>query len=117
AGRGTGPLCETFRPRRVATRLLRGLRVLEAGLHPRRGVLPVLGRRRRRRQGRVRAVRRPGEPAGRGVQAGGGAPLMWRHVFSLGHVTVAEKIVRALLVYVYLVIALRLAGKRELAQL
>lgn len=42
---------------------------------------------------------------------------MWRAVFSLGHVTVAEKIVRALLVYVYLVVALRLAGKRELAQL
>jgi Predicted membrane protein len=37
-------------------------------------------------------------------------------VFELG-VPVGEKVVRALLIYVFLVLALRLAGKRELAQL
>ncbi|HEY9474337.1 MAG TPA: YetF domain-containing protein [Mycobacteriales bacterium] len=41
---------------------------------------------------------------------------MWSEVFHLG-VPVGEKAVRALLIYAFLVIALRLAGKRELAQL
>ncbi|HEY9390822.1 MAG TPA: YetF domain-containing protein [Mycobacteriales bacterium] len=41
---------------------------------------------------------------------------MWSSVFELG-VPVGEKVVRALLIYVFLVLALRLAGKRELAQL
>jgi uncharacterized membrane protein YcaP (DUF421 family) len=41
---------------------------------------------------------------------------MWHDMFALP-VPVAEKILRALLVYGFLVIALRLAGKRELAQL
>jgi uncharacterized membrane protein YcaP (DUF421 family) len=41
---------------------------------------------------------------------------MWNHMFLLG-VPVLEKIIRAALVYVFLIIGLRLAGKRELAQL
>ena len=41
---------------------------------------------------------------------------MWHDMFALP-VPVAEKILRALFVYLFLVIALRLAGKRELAQL
>ncbi len=41
---------------------------------------------------------------------------MWQHMFSLG-LPVAEKMLRPVLVYVFLVLSLRLAGKRELAQL
>ena len=41
---------------------------------------------------------------------------MWHHMFLLG-VPVLEKILRAGIVYVFLIIGLRLAGKRELAQL
>lgn len=41
---------------------------------------------------------------------------MWHAMFALP-IPVAEKILRALFVYGFLVIALRLAGKRELAQL
>ncbi|HTN81963.1 MAG TPA: YetF domain-containing protein [Acidimicrobiales bacterium] len=41
---------------------------------------------------------------------------MWHAMFALP-VPVAEKVLRALFVYLFLVIALRLAGKRELAQL
>lgn len=41
---------------------------------------------------------------------------MWQHMF-LFNVPVLEKILRPVLVYVFLIIALRLAGKRELAQL
>ncbi len=41
---------------------------------------------------------------------------MWHHMFVLG-VPVLEKILRAAIVYVFLIIGLRLAGKRELAQL
>src|SRR6266852_5728897 len=41
---------------------------------------------------------------------------LWRHMFVLG-LPIAEKIARPILVYAFLVIALRLAGKRELAQL
>lgn len=41
---------------------------------------------------------------------------MWHDMFALP-VPVAEKILRALFVYLFLVVALRLAGKRELAQL
>ncbi|MFO1519795.1 MAG: DUF421 domain-containing protein [bacterium] len=41
---------------------------------------------------------------------------IWRSVWILG-VPVLEKILRAMLIYIFLVVALRLAGKRELAQL
>ncbi len=41
---------------------------------------------------------------------------MWHHMFILG-VPVLEKILRAIAVYAFLIIGLRLAGKRELAQL
>jgi uncharacterized membrane protein YcaP (DUF421 family) len=41
---------------------------------------------------------------------------MWHAMFSLP-VPVVEKVLRALFVYLFLVVALRLAGKRELAQL
>jgi uncharacterized membrane protein YcaP (DUF421 family) len=48
-------------------------------------------------------------------------PLMqmqlFHNLFSLGMISVAEKIVRPILVYVFLIVGLRLAGKRELAQL
>jgi len=41
---------------------------------------------------------------------------LWTDMFALG-IPVAEKILRPLIVYLFLVIGLRLAGKRELAQL
>jgi uncharacterized membrane protein YcaP (DUF421 family) len=41
---------------------------------------------------------------------------MWQDMFALG-VPLLEKIVRPVIVYVFLVVGLRLAGKRELAQL
>ena len=41
---------------------------------------------------------------------------MWAHIFALP-VPIVEKIIRAGLVYVFLIVGLRLAGKRELAQL
>ena len=41
---------------------------------------------------------------------------MWRHMFVLS-LPIAEKIVRPVLVYAFLIVGLRLAGKRELAQL
>src|SRR5579871_5305914 len=41
---------------------------------------------------------------------------MWHEIFALG-VPVAEKILRPVLVYVFLVVVLRVFGKRELAQL
>ena len=41
---------------------------------------------------------------------------MWHAMFALP-VPVVEKVLRALFVYLFLVVALRLAGKRELAQL
>src|SRR5678809_81558 len=41
---------------------------------------------------------------------------IWQDMFALG-VPLLEKIVRPVLVYVFLVAGLRLAGKRELAQL
>ena len=41
---------------------------------------------------------------------------LWTDMFALG-IPVAEKILRPLIVYFFLVIGLRLAGKRELAQL
>src|SRR5215218_2779482 len=40
---------------------------------------------------------------------------MWQAIFDL-HLSVGEKVLRALLVYGFLVIALRLVGKRELGQ-
>lgn len=44
------------------------------------------------------------------------AAISWHDMFSLG-LPVAEKILRPLVIYFFLIIALRLAGKRELAQL
>src|SRR5512135_2320230 len=41
---------------------------------------------------------------------------IWTHMFQLG-LPIAEKIVRPVFVYVFLIVGLRLAGKRELAQL
>ncbi len=41
---------------------------------------------------------------------------LWHDIFVLG-LPVAEKIIRPILVYAFLIIGLRLAGKRELAQL
>jgi uncharacterized membrane protein YcaP (DUF421 family) len=41
---------------------------------------------------------------------------LWRDMFHLG-VPIVEKVARSALVYVFLVVSLRLAGKRELAQL
>src|SRR5829696_8300771 len=41
---------------------------------------------------------------------------MWHDIFQLD-VSVAEKLVRPILIYGFLAVALRLAGKRELAQL
>ena len=41
---------------------------------------------------------------------------MWRHMFWLG-LPWAEKVLRPVLVYAFLIVGLRLAGKRELAQL
>ena len=41
---------------------------------------------------------------------------MWHHIFVLD-VPILEKIIRAILVYAFLIIGMRLAGKRELAQL
>lgn len=43
-------------------------------------------------------------------------PKIWSDMFSLG-LPILEKILRPVIVYLFLVIALRLAGKRELAQL
>jgi len=44
------------------------------------------------------------------------SPKMWGDIFVVG-VPIAEKILRPALVYVFLVVALRVFGKRELAQL
>ena len=41
---------------------------------------------------------------------------MWGNMFALG-LPLAEKILRPILVYAFLIVGLRLAGKRELAQL
>ncbi|MGI9092826.1 MAG: DUF421 domain-containing protein [Mycobacteriales bacterium] len=41
---------------------------------------------------------------------------MWSNMWSL-HLSVGEKVLRAVVIYLFLVVALRLAGKRELAQL
>ena len=41
---------------------------------------------------------------------------LWANMFALG-VPIAEKILRPIIVYVFLIIGLRLSGKRELAQL
>ena len=41
---------------------------------------------------------------------------IWQDLFVVG-VPIAEKIIRPILVYFFLLIGLRLAGKRELAQL
>ena len=42
--------------------------------------------------------------------------LMWQSIFGLD-VSVWEKLIRTIVLYVFLVVALRLAGKREMAQL
>ncbi len=41
---------------------------------------------------------------------------IWTHMFQLG-LPIAEKIARPIIVYAFLIVGLRLAGKRELAQL
>src|SRR5438309_10395644 len=41
---------------------------------------------------------------------------MWRHMFT-PDLSIAEKMLRPLMVYAFLIVGLRLAGKRELAQL
>src|ERR1700704_2215325 len=42
----------------------------------------------------------------------------WQHLFVLSDdISILEKIIRPILVYVFLIVGLRLAGKRELAQL
>src|ERR1700760_2497586 len=41
---------------------------------------------------------------------------MWSHMFDL-HLSLGEKVLRAGIVYLFLVVALRLVGKRELSQL
>src|ERR1700710_3020138 len=41
---------------------------------------------------------------------------MWNAMFDL-HLSLGEKVLRAVLVYLFLVVALRLVGKRELSQL
>src|SRR5881398_3411489 len=41
---------------------------------------------------------------------------MWHNMFVLG-LPIAEKMLRPIVVYVFLIVGLRLAGKRELAQL
>ena len=41
---------------------------------------------------------------------------LWTNMFALG-VPIAEKILRPIIVYVFLIVGLRLSGKRELAQL
>jgi uncharacterized membrane protein YcaP (DUF421 family) len=41
---------------------------------------------------------------------------MWTDMFSLG-LPVAEKVLRPIFVYLFLIVGLRLAGKRQLAQL
>src|SRR5256712_4110597 len=43
-------------------------------------------------------------------------PKIWHDLFALG-IPVVEKIIRPILVYIFLIVGLRLAGKRELAQL
>src|SRR4051812_2299035 len=42
---------------------------------------------------------------------------MWEHLFTLGNVTFIEKVLRPVIIYIFLILGLRLAGKRELAQL
>src|ERR1700710_2403563 len=41
---------------------------------------------------------------------------MWNAMFDL-HMSLGEKVIRAVIIYLFLVIALRLVGKRELSQL
>src|SRR5260221_3700076 len=41
---------------------------------------------------------------------------IWTNMFDLG-VPIAEKILRPIIVYIFLIVGLRLSGKRELAQL
>jgi uncharacterized membrane protein YcaP (DUF421 family) len=43
-------------------------------------------------------------------------PALWHHIFS-PDISILEKIIRPILVYLFLIGGLRLAGKRELAQL
>jgi uncharacterized membrane protein YcaP (DUF421 family) len=40
---------------------------------------------------------------------------MWQHIFDL-QLSVGEKVVRAVLIYLFLIVALRVVGKRELGQ-
>ena len=47
---------------------------------------------------------------------GGMQSQIWHNMFALG-LPIAEKILRPILIYTFLIVGLRLAGKRELAQL
>ncbi|HEY3069101.1 MAG TPA: YetF domain-containing protein [Gaiellaceae bacterium] len=40
---------------------------------------------------------------------------MWQHIWDL-HLSVGEKVLRSILIYTFLVVALRIVGKRELGQ-
>lgn len=44
------------------------------------------------------------------------SPIIW-HDLLIPHIPILEKIIRPILVYLFLIVGLRLAGKRELAQL
>jgi uncharacterized membrane protein YcaP (DUF421 family) len=44
-------------------------------------------------------------------------PTLWHALFQLEPVSILEKVIRPVLVYAFLIVGLRLAGKRELAQL
>src|ERR1700751_5291831 len=43
-------------------------------------------------------------------------PALWQHII-YPDISILEKIIRPVLVYLFLIVGLRLAGKRELAQL
>jgi len=50
-----------------------------------------------------------------GASVGAIVPSVWQHIFDL-QLSVGEKVVRALLVYLFLIAVLRVVGKRELGQ-
>src|SRR5439155_3285020 len=66
------PLRPALGPRPEPARLLRRLRVLEAGLHPRGRVRPLRGRDHGPRGPRLRGLRRPRRAVGRDRSQGGG---------------------------------------------
>ena len=50
-----------------------------------------------------------------GASVGAIVPGVWQHIFDL-QLSVGEKVVRSLLVYLFLIVVLRVVGKRELGQ-